>query len=79
MTQYEIMFHKSLIDLQTRFKSGAFDYAVQKYPQFWEIESRLISAVREAWKQPDAGVFREALKKWYSLMRRILDEYGKGA
>ncbi len=75
MTTYEIMFHKALTDLQFRFRSGAFGYAVQKYPQFWEVESRLIGDVREAWKQPDAVVFREALKRWYSLLRKVLDEY----
>lgn len=75
MTTYESMFHKTLIDIQIRFNSGAFDHAVQKYPQFWEVESQLINAVREAWKQPEVKVFREALKKWYSLMRKVLDEY----
>ncbi len=77
MTQYEIMFHKALIDLQARFKSGAFDYAVQKYPQFWDVESRLIGDVREAWKQPDKAVFREALKKWYSFLRRAFEKFNE--
>jgi len=76
MTAYELMFHKALIDLQSRYKSGAFEYIRNKYPEFQARLNDLHEKLAEAWKQDDVMVFREALKRWYSLMRRALEGFG---
>jgi phage tail tape-measure protein len=75
MTAYEIMFHKAVVDLQSRYQNGAFDYARKKYRDFQKKVDEAHKGLVEAWKQEDTTVFREALKKWYSLLRRVFDEY----
>jgi len=75
MNTYEEMFTRATNDLKNRYQDGAFAYAKQKYPDFSEKSLQLHKELTEAWKQPDVGRFREVLKRWYLLHRKIFDEY----
>jgi deoxyadenosine/deoxycytidine kinase len=77
MDEYELMFQKAVLDLQGRYKPGAFEYLRAKYPDFDERLGKRHDALRDAWKQPDKEKFREALTVWYLPLKKAFDEYAQ--
>lgn len=78
MNNYELMFERARIDLQSRFAGQAtWDFAKKNDPAFLDKLKHYENQIHEAWKEQNIEKYREALKRWYSIQRVQFDRFNK--